>query len=223
MAEKHMAMISKFRFIALILLNVVATPIFGVTITFTGVSGSPGELSFDGPLAGQGVIISVTGGPAVVTSAPSSPAMINNSALVVNTAGHNPLAPSRTRIEFMNGAQNQSIALGIWDTESSVSITSFNASGIPIETINLTTISNVLAFSAIGTSAYIIITDTGGDGHIWDNLTFVQSHTPEPSTFFLMGIALAGLIGLRWRRSGSEPGFRSSLNDLQSDEEIVQD
>jgi hypothetical protein len=193
----NMAMTNKCR--PRILLGLVAAPAFAVTITFTGVSGSPGDVSFDGPLAGQGIIVATTGGPAVVGAYPNPPAIINNSSLVVHTWGNNPAAPSRTRIDFVSGALNQSISLAVWDTESNVSITSYTSSGIPIETVTLTSVSNTLLFSTIGNSAYIIITDSNGDGHIWDNLTFTESHMPEPSTFGLFGTALAGIAILRKR------------------------
>jgi hypothetical protein len=183
------------------LFSLVAAPACAVTITFTGISGSPGDVSFDGPLAGQGVIISASGGPAVVGSYPNAPAIINNSALIVNTWGDNPAAPSRTRIDFISGALNQSISLAVWDTESSVSITSYTSSGIPIETVTLTSVSGTLFFSNVGTAGYVIITDSFGDGHVWDNLTFTESHMPEPSTFGLLGMALAS-IGILKRRQG---------------------
>jgi hypothetical protein len=121
------------------LLAIFIAPAYSVTITFTGVTGSPGDVSFDGPLAGQGVAVSVSGGPSVVGSLPGAPTGINNPSLITHTNGNNPAAPSTTRVDFFSGTRNQTISLAVWDTESNVSVTSYTASGIPIETVDLST------------------------------------------------------------------------------------
>ena len=187
------------RVLTLALSALLVAPALAVTITFTGVSGSPGDVSFDGPLALQGIAISVNGGPAVVGGLPGAPAGINNPSLITHTTGNNPGAPSTTRIDFLHGTRNETISLAVWDTESSVSVTSYNAAGLPVETVNLTSLSAVLAFSVVGHADYLIITDSGGDGHVWDNLTYLPN--PEPSTFVLVGIALVGIGVLRRGKS----------------------
>jgi hypothetical protein len=185
----------------LALLAILIVPAHAVTIDFTGVTGSPGDPSFDGPLASLGVTTSVSGG-SVVAQNLAPPPPLSGQAATVNTTGNNALSPAQFRVNFVGGALNNTISLAVWDTNADatrVSVSSFTSGDVLIQTVNLTVEAATLVFTTAGTAGYIIITDTGGDGHVVDNITF-EAAVPEPSTFALFGTALVGLGLIRRRR-----------------------
>lgn len=191
-----------------LLVTLMIAPAFAVTIDFTGVSGvagtstTAGDASFDGPLAALGVLIWTNNGTSSVATIGGAPAGITGPALASVTSGGG--GDAITRVTFGGGALSNSISLTVWDTEATpanrVIVNAYTAGGVLVETQNLTATSATLSFVTIGqTIGYIEVIDNGGDGHVWDNLTFTEA-VPEPSTFVLFGTALLGLGALRRKR-----------------------
>jgi hypothetical protein len=189
----------KLRIVVPLLCAVLVAPSRAATITFSGMSGSPGDAAFDSALVPLDVTMTVTGGTAVVQSLAGVPVVISNPALTVNTTGSDPGNPAELRVNFLSGALNDTITLAVWDTNVDpvrVRVQSFAFGNSLIETVNLSILDEfaVLAFSSLGTASYIIITDIGGDGHVLDNISFTSAAVPEPPTFALVGAAVLALV-----------------------------
>ena len=186
-----------------------------VLIPATGSRGDPG---FDTPLATLGVIISGDANTSrlqVIAGEPGETLPIGGNYLAVNTSNGVFGTPTVVTVNFQeNGstwfARGDTITLDLWDTESSpsprVTVLVYDDLGTQVETVGFTPVSGGIGSVAVtytGLVSRLEIVDSGGDGHIVDNLGFALENTaaPEPGSVVLAGtgLLLAGFLGRRRR------------------------
>jgi len=89
----------------------------------------------------------------------------------------------------------------LWDTESSISYSTYDVFGGPLQSGSVSTNVPVLASGFSGDVHRVVFTDSGGDGFWIDQIGYGDiTAIPEPATFGLLGLGLFSL-GLLRRRS----------------------
>jgi len=181
-------------------------------------NGGAGQPGFDTPLATLGVVISGdvnTSRLQVISSEPGAALPIGGNYLAINTAGGAAGTPTVITVSFQeNGsawyARGDTITLDLWDTEVSpsprVTVLVYDDQAIPqlVETIGFVPgVGDIgsIAVTYAGLVSRIELVDSGGDGHIVDNLGFELENTgvPEPASVAMIGsgLLLAGLLRRR--------------------------
>jgi hypothetical protein len=140
------------------------------------------------------------------TNPPNTPAGFGNKSFAIGRLG-------TWTLEF--GGPNaalglDSVSFGYNETEGPIGFTAtvYDIGGNILETRNVANGVGTVTFSGLSSAVYkLTITDVGGDGYPGgdnvqlDNLAVstIESTIPEPSTYLLVGSALAGLAYRRRR------------------------
>jgi len=223
-------MLNRLAQVALGLSLLASTSFAAVIVTFDGVGaptgdasypgngnvGNAADASFDTPLMPLGVefIGDVNTRFLATNFGGGAMAPLAGNYLQVNSVNDSSLTQSVIRMSFDRGNDDGTWAVGsllfldLQDGQMNVQLQAYDKDGNPlggvinfsseVGTISFATMAGLTAFDRVD---YVLITDTGGDGYILDNLHFeLASEVPEPSTFVLMSIGLAGAGLLRRRR-----------------------